>query len=232
MPNGGVLLGLPGLMSTGLLRHTKKYFHLPNGYYGVESIFLLLGFMALARLKTIESLRYCSPGEWGKLLGLDRVPEAKTLRQKVHLLTRDGQSCQWGGELSRDWMEMYPESTGMLYVDGHVRVYNGSQTELPRHYVARQKLCLRATTDYWVNAMDGQPFFMVNKAVDPGLLTVLEDEIVPRLEREVPHQASLFDLAQMKFQPRFTLVFDREGYSPDLMGKTHCLPDLSQISQR
>jgi hypothetical protein len=217
VPNGGVLLGLPGLMSTGLLRHTKKYFHLPNGYYGVESIFLLLGFMALARLKTIESLRYCSPGEWGKLLGLDRVPEAKTLRQKVHLLTRDGQSCQWGGELSRDWMEMYPESTGMLYVDGHVRVYNGSQTELPRHYVARQKLCLRATTDYWVNAMDGQPFFMVNKAVDPGLLTVLEDEIVPRLEREVPHQASLFDLAEMKFQPRFTLVFDREGYSPDLM---------------
>ena len=73
VPNGGVLLGLPGLMSTGVLRHTKKYFHLPNGYYGVESIFLLLGFMALARLKTIESLRYCSPGEWGKLLGLDRV---------------------------------------------------------------------------------------------------------------------------------------------------------------
>ena len=95
MPNGGVLLGLPGLLSMGLLRHTKNYFHLPNGYYGIESIFLLLGFMALARLKTIESLRYCSPGEWGKLLGLDRVPEAKTLRQKIQLLTRDGQSCQW-----------------------------------------------------------------------------------------------------------------------------------------
>jgi hypothetical protein len=71
VPNGGVLLGLPGLLSMGLLRHTKKYFHLPNGYYPLESIFLLLGFMALARLKTIESLRYCSPGEWGKLLGFD-----------------------------------------------------------------------------------------------------------------------------------------------------------------
>jgi prepilin-type processing-associated H-X9-DG protein len=215
VPNGGVLLGLPAVLSMGLLRHTDKYFQLPNGYYRLDSIFLLLAFMALARLKTIESLRYRAPGEWGKLLGLDRVPEARTLRNKVHLLTEDGQAAQWGGELSRDWMEMFPESAGVLYVDGHVRVYNGSRTELPRHYVARQKLCLRATTDYWVNAMDGQPFFMVNKAVDPGLLTVLEEEIVPRLEQEVPYQPSLFALTEERFLPRFTLVFDREGYSPD-----------------
>ncbi len=219
VPNGGVLLGLPGLLSMGLLRHTGKYFQLPDGYYGIESIFLLLAFMALARVKTIESLRYCSPGEWGKLLGLDRIPEARTLREKVRLLTQGDQGSQWGGELSRDWTEMFPEASGVLYIDGHVRVYNGSQTELPRHHVARQKLCLRATTDYWVNAMDGQPFFMVNKAVDPGLLSVLEKEIVPRLEQEVPctSQHSLFELEEKKQIPRFTLVFDREGYSPDFI---------------
>ena len=217
VPNAGVLLGLPALLTMGLLRHTERYFQLPNGYYRLDSIFLVLAFMALARLKTIEALRYCSPGEWGKLLGLDRIPESRTLREKVRLLTEDNQAAQWGGELSRDWMEMFPESTGVLYVDGHVRVYHGSRTELPRHYVARQKLCLRATTDYWVNAMDGQPFFMVNKAVDPGLLTVLEEKIVPRLEKELPNQPSLFALAEESFLPRFTLVFDREGYSPDFM---------------
>ena len=54
-------------------------------------------------------------------------------------------------------MAATPEQAGVLYVDGHVRVYHGSQTSLPRHYVARERLCLRATTDYWVNAMDGQP---------------------------------------------------------------------------
>lgn len=115
VPNGGVLLGLPGLLSMGLLRHTGKYFHLSKGYYGIDSIFMLLGFMALARLKTIESLRYCSPGEWGKLLGLDRIPEAKTLREKVNLLVQDNKAKQWGSELSRDWMEMFPESAGVLY---------------------------------------------------------------------------------------------------------------------
>jgi len=28
-------------------------------------------------------LRYCAPGEWGKLLGLDRIPEVKTIREKI-----------------------------------------------------------------------------------------------------------------------------------------------------
>jgi hypothetical protein len=215
--DGGVLLGLPALLSMGLLRHAERYFSLPNGYYRMDTIFLLLGFMALARIKTMESLRYCAPGEWGKLLGLDRIPEVKTLRGKVRHLTAGGQAVQWGGELSRDWMAMYPETTGVLYIDGHVRVYSGDQTELPRHHVARQRLCLRATTDYWVNAMDGQPFFLVNKAVDPGLLRVLTEDIVPRLERDIPEQQNLFGLEKNNLTPRFTLVFDREGYSPDFI---------------
>lgn len=78
--NGGVLLSLPALLANGLLRHTNKFFRLPAGYYGIASIFLLLAMMALCRLKHPEALRYCAPGEWGKLLGLDRIPEVKTLR--------------------------------------------------------------------------------------------------------------------------------------------------------
>jgi hypothetical protein len=63
-----------------------------------------------------------------------------------------------------------------------VRVYSGDLTPLPRHYVARERLCLRGTTDYWINAMDGQPFFFVNKEVDPGLLATLRHDLVPWLE--------------------------------------------------
>jgi len=215
VPHGGVLLALPALLATGLLNHSEKYFELPNGYYRLDSIFLLLSFMALARVKTVEKLRYYSPGEWGKLLGLDRIPEVKTLREKIGILSGGGQTSQWAGELSQGWMQMDPEASGVLYIDGHVRVYSGNQTKLPRHYVARQRLCLRATVDYWVNAMDSQPFFLINKEVDPGLIKVLEHDIVPRLEREVPCQPSLFELKENPLLHRFTLVFDREGYSPD-----------------
>ena len=71
VPNGGVLCALPALLAVGLLAAAERFFTLPKGYYGLDSLFLLLAFMALARLKSIESLRYCAPGEWGKLLGLD-----------------------------------------------------------------------------------------------------------------------------------------------------------------
>jgi hypothetical protein len=134
---------------------------------------LLLAFMALARLESIELLRYSAPGEWGNLLGLDRVPEVRTLRKKIQLLAQEDAPGQWSAALCECWMAAAPEQAGVLYIDGHVRVYNGRQTRLPRHYVARQRLCLRATTDYWVNAMDGQPFFVVNQAVDPGLIEVI-----------------------------------------------------------
>ena len=65
----------------------SRLFTLPKGYYRLDSLFLVMAFMALARLKTGEALRYESPGEWGKLLGLERIPEAKTLRQKIDLLS-------------------------------------------------------------------------------------------------------------------------------------------------
>ncbi len=213
--NGGVLLALPALLSNGLLRHTDKFFQLPRGYYSIASVFLLLAMMALCRLKAPESLRYCAPGEWGKLLGLDRIPEVKTLRRKVKILSEQGETSSWSAQLCADWMESNPDDSCVLYVDGHVRVYHGNQTKLPRHYVSRERLCLRATTDYWTNAFDGQPFFVINKAVDPGLLKVLSDEIIPRLLQEVPGQPSEQRLEDEPLLHRFTVVFDREGYSPD-----------------
>ena len=71
---GGVLLTLPALLAAGLLRYRPEMYQLPNGFYGIDSIFLLLALMALARIRSLEQLRYQAPGEWGKLLGLDRIP--------------------------------------------------------------------------------------------------------------------------------------------------------------
>jgi hypothetical protein len=38
--------------------------------------------MALCRIKTIEKFRGQPPGEFGKLIGLDRAPEVRCLREK------------------------------------------------------------------------------------------------------------------------------------------------------
>lgn len=210
---GGVLLALPALLSCGLLRYASRFFSLPPGYYGVGHIFTMLAFMTLCRIKSIEGLGSSAPGEWGKLLGLDRCPATKTMREKIKLLSVDGAEA-WSAKLSEDWMQADPAGAGILYVDGHTRVYHGSQTKLPRHHVARQRLCMRATADYWVNGFDGLPFFKVNCAVDPGMVKVLENEIVPTLEKQVPNQPTQAELEADPHRMRFRLVFDREGYSP------------------
>ena len=215
---GGVLLALPALLAAGLLRYTPQMYKLPKGFYGIDSIFLLLGLMALARIRSLEQLRYQAPGEWGKLVGLDRVPEVRTLRAKLKLLCQDlGRAMRWNAELAKEWIARQNATELYFYCDGHVRVYHGEQTALPRHYVARERLCLRATTDYWINAMDGQPFLYVNKEVDPGLIATLKQDVIPWLEASVtkaPEQARR--LAEDARAHWFTVVFDREGYSPEL----------------
>ena len=213
VPYGGVLCALPALLSNGLLSGINTLGKLGGYYHGLH-VLLLLGFMALARIKTSESLRGKAPGEFGKLMGLDRIPEVRCLRKKMDQLSRDESAERWAIELGRSWMEADPDSTGTLYVDGHVRVYHGHKTKPPRKFVSRQRLCLRGVSDYWVNDAIGRPFFVIDKLVDPGMLKVLREDIVPRLLKDVPHQPSKKQLNADPHLSRFVLVFDREGYSP------------------
>jgi biotin operon repressor len=142
VPNGGVLLALPALIELGLLRHTLDSFSLPKGFYPIESIFIVLALLALARVRSLESLRYQAPGEWGKLIGLDRIPEVKTLRQKLTLLCKEpGRVKRWSSTLAKTWMEAAPHAAGTIYIDGHVRVPNDnykspSRTIKNRHPLA------------------------------------------------------------------------------------------------
>ena len=214
---GGVLCALPALIENGLFRHLQTTFATLTGYYTTLHVILLLAYMALCRIRTIEQLQYESPGELGKLMGLDRVPEVRCLRQKLAQLSQ-GQDDKapeiWAGLLSKDWMDQEPELAGTLYVDGHVRLYHGHLTELPRRFVSRQRLCLRGTTDYWVNDALGQPFFSIERPIDHGMLEAIENDVVPRLLTDVPGQPTKEELEADPYRSRFLLIFDREGYSP------------------
>src|SRR5271165_3209326 len=96
VPDGGVLFALPALLLLGLLSKSREMFSMSEGFYPLESIFLLLALMALARIPSLEALRYVAPGEWGKLMGLDRIPEVRTLRQKItQLCSEQGLAERW-----------------------------------------------------------------------------------------------------------------------------------------
>jgi len=211
---GGVLCALPALVAGGLLSHMDECFDTLKGYYTNVQVLILVAYMALCRIKTVEQLQYHPPGELGKLMGLDRVPEVRCLRNKLAALSEGDAPEKWSRLLSRDWMENDPGLSGALYVDGHVRVYHGDQTDLPKKFVSRQRLCLRGTTDYWVNDALGQPYFVVNRPVDQGMLEALRSEIIPRLLNDVPFQPSEEELEIDPHRHRFIMIFDREGYSP------------------
>ena len=217
VPLGGVLCGLPALLAVGLLRGVREFFSWPKGYYPLESIFVALALMALARVRSLEALRYQPAGEWGKLLGLDRIPEVRTMRDKISVLCQGPEAtAQWGSQLAQEWMAAHAGEGGFYYVDGHVRVYHGEAALRPKSYVAREQLCLRASLDYWVNAMDGQPFFVITQDLNERLIQTLQEQIVPRLLAEVPNQPCDQELKANKWAHRFVIVFDREGYSPKL----------------
>lgn len=219
VPMAGLLVGLPVLCANGLFSGAGKYLNLPNGFYSCLHILLILGFMALARIRRPEGLRHIPPGEFGKVVGLDRVPEVRTLRAKISIMAKTGNPAAWMKALSQNWLEAEPEEAAYLYVDGHVRVYSGEKAVLPRRFVSREKLCLRGTTDYWVNDALGRPFFVVSKAVSQGLADSLLKDILPDLLTSVPCQPTADELEADPALHRFVMVFDREGANYSLLSE-------------
>ena len=167
---------------------------------------MVLAFISLCRIKTIEQLQGYSAGELGNFIGLDRISEARCLRYKTAELAGGNNAKVFSAEMSSLWLKQYPQSTGFLYVDGHIKLYGG-KTELPRRFVSRMRLCLRGISNYWVNDAIGQPFFMVEKQIDPGMLQVLREDIVPRLLVDVPDQPSQEELNSDSLTASFCYCF-------------------------
>lgn len=210
--NAGVLLMLPALLGQGLMDYKPHYDKIEDVYYDMDTIVLFLSFMYLCRIHNPEQLRHISPGEFGKLLGLDRIPEAKCLRTRLKQICQQQKSEQWGMSQARKWVTT--EETSIYYIDGHAKVYCGDQANLGKKHISRLKLCLPAIMEFWVNNHQGMPYFVVTGQVNEKLGEMLSDKIIPLLKEQVSIPVSDQSLMDDPDLPRFTLTFDREGYSP------------------
>jgi transposase len=198
----GVLLALPVLIASGVFECAQTiYGSLGPAFYGLRTSLLTLLLMALWRIKRPENLKEYSPQSLGRVLGLDRTPEVKTLRRKLASLAATGRAAQLGEALARQRVARRGQAMGFLYVDGHIRVYHG-QHALPKAHVARMRLSAPATSDYWVNDCSGDPLFVVTAEANAGLVKMLPG-ILDQVRRLVG-------------QRRVTVVFDRGGFSPKL----------------
>jgi len=203
VPCVGVLLALPCLIESGLLQISRKlYGHIGPAFYGLRTTLLTFLLMALLRIKRPEHLKEQDPAAFGRLLGLDRAPEVKTLRRGLARLAAHHCAERLGAELARARVDRRGHLMGFLYVDGHVRAYHGGREISSNAYVARRHLAMPATTDYWVNDRSGDPLLVVTGEVDAALTKAM-----PRLLREVRDVVG---------ERKVTIVFDRGGWSPQL----------------
>jgi hypothetical protein len=152
VPGVGVLLALPCLVESGLFRIGRKlYGEIGPAFYGLRTTLLTLLLMALLRIKRPEHLKERDPAAFGRLLGLDRAPEVKTLRRRLTRLAAHHCAEQLGAELAHLRVDQRGHLMGFLYVDGHVRAYHGQRDISSKAYVARRHLAMPASTDYWIN---------------------------------------------------------------------------------
>jgi transposase len=202
VPYGGVLLALPALVDSGIFTIARKtYGSIGPAFYGLRTIFIALLLMALLRIKRPEGLKEHSPDDLGRVLGLDRAPEVKTLRRKLSRLAALGRAADFGRALAQKRVADRGAAMGFLYIDGHVRVYHGKRT-LPKTHVARRRLAMPGTTDYWVNDVTGDPVFVVTAEANAGMVKMLP--------------GVLEQVRALVGERRITIVFDRGGFSPKL----------------
>ena len=202
VPSAGVLLALPAIVQSGALDCAKEVFgSIGPAFYGLRTTIVALLLMALLRIKRPENLKEHPPAELGRVLGLDRAPEVKTLRRKLTRLATLGRAVEFGRALAQRRVAARGDALGFLYIDGHVRVYHGKRV-IPKTHVARIRLAMSATTDYWVHDQKGEPLFVVTAEANAGLCKML-----PSLLTEV---------RALVGERRTTIVFDRGGWSPKL----------------
>ena len=81
VPGAGVLLALPALLDTGVLAAARRvYGSIGPAFYGLRTTIVVMLLMALLRIKRPEALKERSPSDLGRIVGLDRAPEVKTLQ--------------------------------------------------------------------------------------------------------------------------------------------------------
>ena len=202
VPHAGVLLAIPAIVQSGVIDCARNiYGSIGPAFYGLRTTMVTLLLMALLRIKRPENLKEHSPASLGRVLGLDRAPEVKTLRRKLTRLASFNKAVEFGRALARKRVDQVGGALGFLYVDGHVRVYHGQHT-LPKAYVTKKRLALPATTDYWVNDSQGDPLLVITAEANEGLVKMLPD--------------LLTQVRSFIGQRSTTVVFDRGGWSPKL----------------
>jgi len=87
--DAGVICALPALLVNGLLDGIERFLGIIKGYYTVFHVLLVVAFMSLCRIKSVEQLRGKASGEFGKTIGIDRIADVRCHRENIADIVQD-----------------------------------------------------------------------------------------------------------------------------------------------
>ena len=202
---GGVAVGVaraggrPGCCETA----HEVYGALPNGFYSLDTMLCEGVFRALLGEARAEGAARVDPVALGRVLGLDRAPEVKTIRRKIRLLAEAGKAGDWIAAMAASSCRRpAPSRRRCCYVDGHVRAYQGTR-KIAKTHVPRFKFPAPATVETWVSDAAGDPLLVVMAEPAASLAAELR-RLIPELRATVGDDR------------RVLVGFDRGGWSPTL----------------
>ncbi|MGK2852486.1 MAG: putative transposase [Microbacteriaceae bacterium] len=217
VPLAGLFLALPALEATGLLGCAKDvYGALPGGFYGLDTMLTEGVFRALVGEARAQGATRIDPIVLGRVLGLDRAPEVKTIRRKIAQLAEQSKAADLLAGMAKHHLATTAGSGGtdgdgapgvVLYVDGHVRAYQGTR-RIAKTHLSRLRFPAPATVETWVSDAAGDPVLVVMAQPGASLAGELR-ALLPTLRTAVGDDR------------RVLVGFDRGGWSPALFAHMH-----------
>ena len=180
----------------------EVYGRVKDGFYGLGATLLTLVFLALAGEPRAEGATRVPPGALGRVLGLDRAPEVKTIRRKLAELAAAGQGRGPGhgagpparrGPAGRAGVLLRRRARPRLLRDPDRAEDPRGAAEVPRP----------GHDGDLGHRSDGDPVFMV--VAEPS------DSLAGELRRLLPQLRGIAGQGR-----RVTVCFDRGGWSPAL----------------
>jgi len=200
----GALLGIAVAAEQGFFYEAMRVLHaIGPAFYGLRTSLVCLSLLMILNLCRTQDVMRRQPSEMGRLLGLDRSPERKTLGRKLKNLVGQGRSLALMDALASRRLRS-EDGQIWAYIDGHVTVYTGKH-QLREHHVASLRAARPSMIDYWVNQPDGDPLMVVTGTENEGLVKQIP-EVIAKLK-------------SMAKERNLTIVFDREGWSPKLFAE-------------
>ncbi|MCK5538926.1 MAG: hypothetical protein KAI79_19025, partial [Bacteroidales bacterium] len=149
----------------------------------------------------LEQQRYFAINDFEFISGFKNFPSVESMRDHLHNMSLS-QELEVSTILLKKNIDYFIEDTSDYYLDPHIEEYTGKKNILPAWSTLKNRVC-KSSVDTYVHDSAGNPLF-----------SVLEDSFYDFREVIIRVMEKLETLFKQK---SITLIYDRGGFSVDLM---------------